>query len=184
MKIYVSLVLLVVALCFVGCSTIPNSKQSSVLGTNTPARWHTVFVPAKTNHPPIHWYNKINPVWWAGNVDEPIAPSWYEPSNSWRTVKWHFRNPFHNFNYYVIGVADKDTYRSGRYPRSLGNPNGGVNFAVTRRKFLFLPFLDIKIGSFETYFGWREKGNPGGAFRISSKKEPEKKTPPTSTPAQ
>lgn len=166
-----------------GCSTVPHSTQASTGNTNAPAHWHTVFVPAKTNHPPIHWYNKVNPVWWVGNVDEPIAPSWYEPGNKLRTVKWHFRNPLHNFNYYVIGVADKDTYRSGKHPKSLGNPNGGVNFAVTRWKLIYLPFIDIKIGSLEMYFGWREKGNPGGAFRISGKKEPKEKPPPAQSPA-
>ncbi|HTK33405.1 MAG TPA: hypothetical protein VL335_02575 [Candidatus Paceibacterota bacterium] len=177
MKIIISLFLLVTALCFTGCSTVSASKHLSVADTNATPRWHTVFVPAKTNHPPIHWYNKINPVWWAGNIDEPVAPSWYEPSNSMRNLKWHMRNPFSNFANYVIGVADKDTHRSGRYPTSVGNPNNGWNFAVTRRRILFLPFWDYKSphGRWEFYFGWRERGNFGAALRTvssNSKKKP------------
>jgi hypothetical protein len=31
-------------------------------------------------------------------------------------LKWHYRNPFHNFDNYVIGVADQEFVRSGKYP--------------------------------------------------------------------
>ena len=124
-------------------------------------KWHTVAMPREANVPVIHWYNKINPVWWVGNAEEPVPPAWYEPSNSLRTVKWYFRNPFTNLSYYVIGVADKDTVRSGRYPTQVGNPKGGWNFAVTRRRILYLPFMDYKNRRMEFYFGWRERGNFG-----------------------
>jgi hypothetical protein len=36
----------------------------------------------RTNLPPIHFYNKINPIWWFGNVDEPRAPDWYRPDGA------------------------------------------------------------------------------------------------------
>lgn len=129
--------------------------------TNQEPAWHSVAMPRKASVPVIHWYDKINPVWWFGNAEEPVPPAWYEPTNSLRTAKWHFRNPFTNFTYYVIGVADKDTVRSGRYPTLVGNPNGGWNFAVTRRRIVYLPFWDYKSSHMEFYFGWRERGNFG-----------------------
>ncbi len=74
---------------------------------------------------------------------------------------WYMRNPFANFSNYVIGVADKQTARSGVYPTVNGNPNGGWNFAVTRRRIVYLPFIDYKRHRFEFYFGWRARGNFG-----------------------
>jgi hypothetical protein len=135
-------------------------------------KWHSVVMLPKTNEPPIHWYNKINPVWWFGNLEEPTPPSWYEPTNSMRKVKWYFRNPFTNLSYYVIGVADKPTVRSGRYPTLVGNPHGGWNFAVTRRRIVFLPFVDYKNRHLELYFGWRERGNFG--MKLNFHHPPEK----------
>src|SRR5437588_1171288 len=54
---------------------------------------------------------KINPVWWFGNADEPVAPAWYRPGKHNRNLAWHLRNPFHNFDGYVIGVSDKSFTR-------------------------------------------------------------------------
>jgi len=137
-------------------------------------KWHTVAMPRKASVPVIHWYDKINPVWWLGNAEEPVPPAWYEPTNSMRKVKWYFRNPFTNLSYYVIGVADKDTVRSGRYPESVGNPHGGWNFAVTRRRIVYLPFWDYKNRHMEFYFGWRERGNFGIKLIFHKPPEPQK----------
>lgn len=131
-------------------------------------------MPRKADLPPIHWYDKINPVWWFGNVDEPVPPAWYEPTNSLRTLKWHGRNPFSNFSSYVIGVADKDTMRYGRYPDQIGNPRGGWNFALTRRRILLLPFWDYKNLRMEFYLGWRERGNFGVKLNFHRSPEPRK----------
>jgi hypothetical protein len=124
-----------------GVCSVTSTNQA---GLTPKPKWHSVVMRPKTNEPPVHWYNKINPVWWFGNLEEPIPPAWYEPTNSMRKVKWYFRNPFTNLSYYVIGVADKQTVRSGRYPTLVGNPHGGWNFAVTRRRIVFLPFMDYK----------------------------------------
>lgn len=123
--------------------------------------WHSVCMLPKVHEPPIRWYDKINPLWWFGNVEEPVAPSWYKPGDPLRNIKWYFRNPLTNLSYFVIGVADKRIVRSGRYPTEVGNPHGGWNFAVTRRRILFLPFWDYKNRRMEFYFGWRERGNFG-----------------------
>ena len=154
--------LAVSVLFFVGCRS-GAAEHAATHQVNRPPQWHTVAMPATTNHPSIHWYAKSNPIWWLGNADDTTPPSWYEPGNSLRTVMWYVRNPFHNFDYYIIGVADKNTHRSGRYPALVGNPDCGWNFAVTRWKFLYFPFVDYKSKSnrFEFYFGWREKGDFG-----------------------
>jgi hypothetical protein len=115
----------------------------------------------RTNTPTIHFYNRLNPIWWLGNADEPRPPEWYRPNARTRTFTWYLRNPFSNFSKYVIGIQDKKSIRSGKYPDKNGNPHGGWNFAVSRRHILILPFIDFKHGRFEFYSGWRERGNFG-----------------------
>ena len=134
--------------------------------------WHGVFMQRKPHTPVIHWYDKCNPVWWLGNCEEPVPPSWYEPGDPHRHRDWYFRNPFTNLSNFVIGVADKDTMRYGRYPKLVGNPHGGWNFAITRRRLLLLPFWDYKNSRMEFYFGWRERGNFG--IKINFHHTPEK----------
>jgi hypothetical protein len=141
--------------------TIAGTDAYLFYSTNQEPDWHGVAMPAKPTEPVIHWYDKWNPVWWLGNADDPVPPAWYEPDNPHRKRDWFFRNPFTNFTYFVIGVADKDTMRYGRYPKLVGNPHGGWNFAVTRRRIVLLPFWDYKNSRMEFYFGWRERGNFG-----------------------
>ncbi|MDD5140364.1 MAG: hypothetical protein PHY43_08930 [Verrucomicrobiales bacterium] len=138
-------------------------------------KWHSVVMPVRTNLPPIHFYNKINPIWWFGNADEPRAPDWYRPNSSFRNVAWYFRNPLANFSNYVIGIGDKESVRSGRYPKQIGNPCGGWNFAVSHRHILYLPFIDYKRGRFEFYFGWREHGNFG--IKLNFRQAPHRLNP-------
>ena len=140
--------------------------------TNEAPDWHGVVMLRKPKTPVIHWYDKCNPVWWLGNDDDSVPPDWYEPDNPHRKRDWFFRNPFTNFTYFVIGVADKDTMRYGRYPKEVGNPHGGWNFAITRRRIIFLPFWDYKNSRMEFYFGWRERGNFG--IKLNFHHTPEK----------
>jgi hypothetical protein len=160
MRIPFAQVLLLAAMSLAAgcCSVTPKPPPESAAPK---PQWHSVVMVPRTNLPPIHFYNKINPIWWFGNVDEPRAPNWYRPNGSCRNFMWYMRNPFENFSNYVIGVADKKTVRSGVYPDMNGNPNGGWNFAVTRRKIVYLPFIDYKHHRFEFYFGWRARGNFG-----------------------
>ena len=124
------LMVAIVALFCSGCKTTENTSQVRSV-TVIPAPWHTVKIRAWPNTNTIHWYDKINPVWWVGNNEEPDPPAWYEPGNPCRRIYWRLRNPFTNFSYYVIGVADRDARRSGWYPKNVSNPNRGWNFAVT-----------------------------------------------------
>ena len=154
---------------------------NSVAATNVAAlngHWHSLKVVPKPGLPEIHFYNKLNPVWWLENSDEPVPPAWYLPADPHRITKWYFRNPFHNFTFYVIGIADKKSVRSGRYPDVIANPNSGWNFAVSRRKIIFLPFTCYQHGKFEFYFGWHPRGNFGIKLNYSSSNLSQKKKPP------
>jgi hypothetical protein len=148
------------------------------------AKWHSVPMPVRTNLPSIHFYNKINPVWWFGNADEPRAPAWYRPGSRFRNVAWYVRNPLANFSNYVIGIGDKASVRSGRYPTKISNPNGGWNYAVSRRHILYLPLIDYKRGRFEFYFGWRERGNFGIKLNFrQAPPRPKKQAAPAPAPS-
>jgi hypothetical protein len=141
--------------------------RSGQLAPITPqGKWHSVRIQPPAGLPKIHWYDKLNPVWWFKNIDEPKAPAWYKPHDHNRTLKWRFRNPFHNFNAYVIGVADKKIVRSGRYPDQISNPLGGWNFAVSKYKWVRLPFISYQRGKFHFYIGWRDRGNFGAKINV------------------
>jgi hypothetical protein len=111
----------------------------------------------------------MNPVWWLGNADSPTPPDWYRPGKRSRNFTWHVRNPFHNFTFYVIGIADKPFTRVGRFPGEVSNPNGGWNWAVCRYKWRRLPFIGYNRGRFKFYCGWRGSGNFGMKFNFSGK---------------
>ena len=161
----------------------PAPMKRPPAGTNS-VHWHTITVVPPPNQPRIHFYNKLNPVWWFGNVDDPTPPAWYRPGDKHRTTKWRWRNPFHNFDHYVIGVADKKFVRSGRYPERNSNPNGGWDFEVARRKLALLPFLSWQRGHFNFYFGWREHGSFGIKLNFSKPPDqlPSKDSPATTPP--
>jgi hypothetical protein len=145
----------------------PRPMKRPPAGTNS-AQWHSVRVTPRPGLPKIHTYNKFNPVWWFKNSDNPVPPAWYKPDDKHRVLKWHCRNPFHNFDNYVIGVADKEFVRSGRYPERNSSPHGGWDFEVARRKLVLLPFISCQRGSFNFYFGWREHGSFGIKFNFST----------------
>ncbi len=114
--------------------------------------------------PQLHRFStwqKLNPIWWVGNADDPAPPKSYRPGKRTRKFTWYLRNPFHNFTFYVIGIEDKVFLRVGRYADRVANPNGGWNWAVCRYQWLRLPFVDYHRGRFEFYFGWRNGGNFG-----------------------
>ncbi len=139
--------------------------RRAATGTNSVC-WHTITMTPKIGGPEIHFYDKLNPVWWLENADEPVPPAWYLPDDKHRVAKWHFRNPFHNFDFYVIGVADKKFVRSGRYPERNSNPHGGWDFEIARRKLALLPFLSYEKHWGTFYLGWRESGAFGAEMRF------------------
>ena len=112
---------------------------------------------------------KLDPVWWLGNADEPVAPDWYRPGKHCRNLLWHLRNPCHNFSCYVIGISDKSFTRVGRFPSEVFNPGGGWNWAVCRYKRLRLPFVSYNRGRFRFYSGWRAVGDFGLELKLAAK---------------
>ena len=128
----------------------------------------TITRPAKILTPPIRATQKWNPLWWFGNADDPQPPGWYRRGDPHRESRWRMRNPLHNFTYYVIGVADKNVTRTGKFPAHVFAPGGGWNWAFTRARLLPLPFVSFDGKFFRTYLGWRESGNFGGKVNLGS----------------
>jgi len=157
-----------------------NEVASCINAAPHRAHWHTVHIKPGSEAPKVHFYNKLNPVWWFKNADDPKPPEWYKPDDRHRKLKWSFRNPMHNFDFYVIGVADKKFSRSGRFPDRNSNPRGGWDFAATRYKFIYLPFISFHKPKFDFYFGWRNHGNFGIKVNINPKKKTDKETQPGS----
>jgi hypothetical protein len=143
--------------------------------TNETARahWKTITIKPPARAPKIHFYQKLNPIWWLKNSDDPKPPAWYRPDDKHRRLKWSFRNPLHNFHFYVVGVADKTFSRSGKFPALNSDPRGGWDFEAARYKFIWLPFVSYHRPDFDFYFGWRNRGNFGVKININPKK-PEK----------
>jgi len=135
-------------------------EKSASPTTHSPpvGRWHTIHVEPAPGSPRIHFYDKLNPVWWLENADDSVPPAWYLPGDRHRDLKWSIRNPFHNFDHYVIGVADKRFSRTGRYPERNSDPHGGWDLEVARRKLAVLPFISYEGPRCNFYFGWREHG--------------------------
>jgi len=119
-----------------------------------------------TNSVHLNPCSKWNPRFWLGNLDDPVPPPDYRPDDKHRLRSWHFRNPCHNFHFYVIGIADKTFRRSGRFPDRIFNPGPGWNWAVCKYKWVRLPFISYNHGAFKTYFGWRERGNFGIELKL------------------
>jgi len=136
-------------------------------GTNS-VRWHTVVVKPRPDLPKIHFYNKFSPVWWFGNIDDPVPPAWYRPDSKRRNFQWHLRNPFHNLDFYVIGLADKKFARTSRQSEGISKPRGHWDFAVARCELVVLPYISCQRGRFNFYFGWRERGNFGIKLNFST----------------
>jgi hypothetical protein len=149
--------------------------------TNAPQHvsWRTIEIKPRLNAPKIQFYNKLNPIWWLKNSDDPKPPAWYRPEDKHRRMKWSFRNPLHNFHFYVIGVADKKFHRSGRFPDKNSDPRGGWDFEAARYKFIWLPFISYHKPTFDFYFGWRNRGNFGIKININPKKGPKISVPAT-----
>ena len=143
--------------------------------------WHTIEIKPPLNAPKIHFYQKLNPVWWLKNSDDPKPPAWYRPEEKYRRLKWSFRNPLHNFDFYIVGVADKTFYRSGRFPDKNSDPRGGWDFEAVRYKFIWLPFVSYHRQKFDFYLGWRNRGNFGIKININPKKGTRISVPPLRT---
>jgi hypothetical protein len=123
-----------------------------------------------TDHHPIPWTTKINPIWWLQGDDGWTVPEInngapYLPdiNNSFlRRVIWFgFRNPLMNFVGYIIGVEDRNYTVTGDAPALAttgkdctpvqeGWRTAWINLTIP------LPFVSYyKKGVIEFYLGWR-----------------------------
>ena len=145
-----------------GAESAPAHRSQRVWMTNDTSVF-VIHIPTQKQR--FSTWRKVNPIWWFGNADEPVAPDWYRPDGHFRTLMWHLRNPFHNFDCYVIGLSDKRFIRAGRFPEETFNPIGGWNWGACLFHGVRLPYVSYIHGRVRAYFGWR----PGGAFGIELK---------------
>lgn len=146
------------ALCAfcVGCRSTALTSNAS----KAKPQWQCVTVKPKADRD-ILICRKLNPMWWLGNIDSPNPPEKYRLGEKGRRLHWKLRNLCHNFTFYVIGIADKESERVGYFPERVFNPNGGWNVAFSQCGFCWLPFASYERGGFKFYFGWRDRGNFG-----------------------
>ena len=143
-----------------------------VTGCSSAQRGNPVCTTIKIHQPkspPIRTVQRLNPVWWLGNMDDPVPPDWYRPGKTDRQWQWQLRNPFHNFTFYVVGVSDRPATRTGRFPAEVFPCGGGWNWAVHRCKFILLPFVAFEGARWRFYLGWRDTGNLGAKLNFGSR---------------
>lgn len=167
-RILLSGLLFACCLWGVGCQSVSRQTTHHVPAAAPPI---TASAPAERQpeekaRPRFGLRQKLNPLWWLGNADEPTAPDDYRVGEKLRTLKWHLRNPFHNFTFYVIGIADKEFTRTGCFREQ------GWTWAVCRHGWLRLPFISYRRGGFTFYCGWRDRGNFGFKFNYSTPPPP------------
>lgn len=109
-----------------------------------------------------HWYQKVNPLWWVASGEPPGV---YEPGSRMRQVDWFFRNPLHNFSFYVIGISDHINSpafgRYGKYPKDNFSPKPGWNVCDIHYHWLRLPYVAYWNPHVSFYAGWRLAGEFG-----------------------
>jgi hypothetical protein len=124
----------------------------------------------------ITWFDRLNPVFWLGNLDTPVPPADYLPGDQFRVLKWYLRNPGHNFMFYVVGIADKvddpEFKRYGIHPSRVFAPTPGWNVTYIRYKWVFLPFISYWDENVRFYIGWRERGNLGAKLNRGTTQNP------------
>jgi hypothetical protein len=156
--------------------------------TRTKALSHPLYTVIPRHRCQIRWYDLPHWITWSlfGNDDDGIfgeEPSaHYKPEmpiSSCKAAWWFFRNPFHNFTFYVIGTAhwnngELDLLRIAGPRVSLGHYRcpGKTTFPSKRYSCFYLalhggkPFVSLRLIHSRTrktdiYFGWRPRGNFG-----------------------
>src|SRR5437764_1442673 len=65
-------------------------SAAAVATTNVAPVHAVVHVPREHQH--FTFWQKINPVWWFGNADDPVPPRKYRPGKRTRKFTWYLRN--------------------------------------------------------------------------------------------
>jgi len=124
---------------------------------------------AVTDHTPVPWTKRINPIWWLKCGDTFTAPlinngTPYLPDvkQQWlRDLYWFWRNPCGNFVGCVIGVETINYEVTGTAPvlattgRDCVPQQTGWRWAAIKIGFAYLPFVSFWNGKVEFYLGWR-----------------------------
>ena len=131
----------------------------------------TILIAGSGSPCPRNWRDKCNPGWWFQN-DEASAQG--------NTFYYKYvRNIAQNFRWYVIGVADRAHWATGRYG-DVDNPipnkrsdlrpaQSGLQYSVNWVCGLpLLPFFSISYRYFTFYFGWEPRGGFGILLNLSN----------------
>jgi len=110
-------------------------------------------------------WQKLNPIWWLGNADEPVAPDWYRPGKSCRNLMWHLRNPFSQFRLLCYWPFPTNHSSCRSFPRRNVHPHDGWNWGVCRYYYLQLPYVSYGRGRVMSVLRLAS----GGAFGIELK---------------
>jgi hypothetical protein len=109
---------------------------------------------------------KLNLLWWCRNDWDKSPPAWSMPGyREWlRKLNWWFRNPFHNFGRYVLGVGDQNyvvriTRRDDQYLN--GELKGWEIGEILLSKGRKLPWYSYGSEKFVLYWGWQPTGFGG-----------------------
>ena len=121
-------------------------------------------------------WNKLNPLWWFLNDDEPDPPGWQLPGKPYliRQLSWYGRNPLQNFGHYVLGVHDRNYTVVGTAPiyatnwSDTGLLRQGWKVSMIHLGALRLPFVSYEDENFLFYAGWQWSGFLGLKFNIKN----------------
>lgn len=134
----------------------------------------------------LYWFDLGHWISWSlfGNDDDGIFGEMptanfkvQSPISSKLALRWGMRNPLHNFSFYIIGSADKanneviiaQIQKDRRefftyYPKARHVLcSNGSSFLLALHG--YKPFIAVRLGRVESYFGWRERGNFGIKLR-------------------
>lgn len=116
-------------------------------------------------------WKAFNPLWWFLNSDHPWAGR-YKGEGFIGVVKWHLRNPLHNYFKYCIGVGERDTliftWTDGYIVENFPAP--GLRLAWLwdiDAPLILLPCIQYRGKKIEWYIGWRANGAFGMALRAA-----------------
>ena len=133
----------------------------------------TIETKVITGRIPKYWYQKLDPIWWFENDDEPRPPDDYKPNSTalLRVLAWYLRNPLMNFFNYVVGVSDRNYSVYGPAPvmatewADVGSPLRW-KWSVIKIGILRLPFVSYSGKHVLWHLGWEPGGQLQAKFNI------------------
>ncbi len=116
------------------------------------------------------FFNKVVWALFGNERDGYIGDTTWNPEqkdNAWIRVKWWVRNPLHNFMWYVVGFADKD---STRYDvNDSDQPGWNKAWSIVEGGSFKYPFYLYQGKKVVFYIGWRSRGHFGIKLNLKLK---------------